>query len=1228
MLARIAAFELRYQLRSPLFAVGFALFFLLPFGSVASDNVHIGSGGNVHLNSPYALAQTVAIMNVFALFVVTAFVANVVIRDDETGFAPLVRTTRVSKRDYLVGRFVGALTVAFGVTLAVPLGVWVGSCMPWVDAETLGPFVPGHYLYAAFVLSLPTVALMAAAFFAVATLTRSLVWTFIGAAASLVLFLATRLMLRDPAWDAVSAWTDPFGIGALDLATRYWTAAERNSLMPALAGTLLGNRLLWLAIGAALFAAAYAVFRFEARPGSLTRRRGRGAAADPQGDAPGTPGDPPTAARQTASRRILPGGPHPQLPVSEPTGVPARRGSMWAQFAALARFDAAFVVRSPAFVVLLFLGLGNSLGSLVGTVEGRGVDYLPVTRAVVDALQNSFTLFPLLIAVFYGGELVWRDRERRMHEIVDATPAPDWAFVLPKALAVAGVLLASYVVALLGSMAFQAAHGYFDFELGKYLLWFLLPGLASTWLPGVLSVFVQAVVPNKFVGWGVMVVYIVAGIALASLGFEHVLYNYGDTPPVPLSDMNGAGRFWIGRVWAQAYWLAFAAILLVVTHALWRRGADTALRPRLARLPWRLRGATGVALGVAVLAWLASGAWVFYNTNVLNRYETRDESEARLAELEKALLPFETVPQPTITHVHLEVALYPRQTRAETRGYYLMENRSGQALTEVHVQWNPDLQLRRLDVAGGRVEREWERFGYRIIRLAQPLQPGEQARLDFETVLEQRGFVNRRPLTSVVANGSFISNFDVTPNLGIRREGLLQDRAKRREHGLAPELRPARLEDAHARAHHYLRHDSDWVTAEIALSTDADQTPVAPGYTISDTTAGGRRTVVTRTEAPIQNFFSLQSAQYAVAQDTWTGPGAAPVQLAVYYHPAHSRNVRRMLDAMKASLGVFSARFTPFQFRQMRIVEFPQYGTFAQSFANTVPYSESIGFVQDFRDEQADEKIDLVTYVTAHELAHQWWAHQVIGADQQGMTLLSESLAQYSALLVMEQLYGKEQLRKFLRLELDDYLRSRGREVIEELPLARVEDQGYIHYHKGALAMWALKEEIGEETVNRALRRLLAAYAFKPAPYPSSTDFLTALRQEAGPAHEGLIADLFEKITVLDLQAHDARVTQQPDGRYEVRFTVEARKLYADGTGAQTEAPLDESFVVGAFATEPGTRGYGRDSVLALERRSLTSGSQEIALVLDRAPAFVGIDPFNTRIDRNSADNLTSVEGP
>jgi ABC-2 type transport system permease protein len=1187
--ASVAAFEWRYQLKSPVFWVGCLLFFLLTFGATTVDEIQIGSRGNVNINSPFAIVQTLATLSVFAVFVVVALVAGPVLRDDETGFAPILRSTRIGKTAYLGGRFFGACAVALLVLAAVPLANAVGSLMPWLDAEKIGPFNPGHYLWALFVFGLPTVLITGALFFALATATRSMMWTYIGAVALLTLFFVTRSLLRDLQYDTVAALSDPFGLSALGILTKYWTAADRNTRLPEVGGLLLANRALWLGLAAAAWAVAWRVFRFESRGSQRSAT---------------TPAE---ADRRAPAARS---GPLP-APRSD-------RTTRWAQFVALARFDMGHVFRSPAFVVLLAMGVLNAGGSMVQVGQWYGSGSYPVTRLMVQVLQGAFSIMPIIIAIYYGGELVWRDRERRVHEMLDATAAPDWAHLVPKIAAVAGVLAATALVGTLTGMTAQLLRGYTQLEPGRYLLWFILPTVIASLQLAVLSIFVQVLVPQKFLGWGVMLVYLVASVAMAGAGFEHNLYNYAGTPPVPLSDMGGMDRFWIGPAWFQLYWSAAATVLAVLAYALWRRGSVTALRPRLAQLRRRLRGPALALTAGALAVFGGSGAFIFYNTNVLHRYASTPEREALLAEAERTLMPFENLPMPRVTGVTLDVQLYPRQTRAVTRGRYQLTNRSAQPIEQMHLSWSEWLTIDELELPGATVLREYPRFNHRVYQFKPALQPGQTRELRFATTLQEKGFANGAGLTRIVANGTFIDNGDIEPAIGILRRGFLTDRAKRRKYGLPAELRLTPLEDERGRERNIISPASDWVDADITVTTDADQTPIAPGDTVSDTVKDGRRTVHFKPDAPINHFFSIQSARYAVQRDTF-----GPVQLAVYHQPGHDANVGRMLAAMKASLKLFGEQFSPYQFRQARILEFPSYADFAQSFANTIPYSENLGFLTRLTD---PDKIDVVTYITAHEIAHQWWGHQLAASEQQGATMLIETFAQYSALLVMERLYGREHMRRFLKYELDRYLRDRGGEAMEETPLARVENQPYIHYRKGSLAMYWLKEVVGEPVVNRALADLLQAYALKAAPYPNTRDFLQRLRAQAGPAHDALITDLFEHITLLDLKATAARSERLPDGRYQVSFEVDAHKFHADGQGRETEAPLDEPVDIGVFSAEPGSTGFTSSAVLLFERHGLRSGRQTVKLVVEREPRWVGVDPYNKRIDRNSADNLALIQ--
>ena len=276
---------------------------------------------------------------------------------------------------------------------------------------------------------------------------------------------------------------------------------------------------------------------------------------------------------------------------------------------------------------------------------------------------------------------------------------------------------------------------------------------------------------------------------------------------------------------------------------------------------------------------------------------------------------------------------------------------------------------------------------------------------------------------------------------------------------------------------------ADWVNADITVTTDADQTPLAPGYQVSRRHHGdGRRTVRFVTEAPVLNFFSVQSARYEIARQMHNG-----VEMVVY--PRRRARPERAADADGAGSGRWtttrpisrptsSARRGSSSSRLRLASPSPMPNTFA--------WSEGIGFIADSRSDET--KIDYVTYVAAHEFAHQWWAHQIVGADMQGATLLSETLAQYSALMVMEKMYGPDQIRRFLKFELDRYLRvarhradrgtaaGPGREpAVHPLPQGRA---GHVP---------AARPDRRGQRSTAPCASCCTRYAFKGAPYPRST---------------------------------------------------------------------------------------------------------------------------------------------
>ena len=1196
MFFKIAGFELRYQLRQPIFWVGMVMFFIMAFASVAvQDLVNLGSADNIHKNATYAICFSTLLLSLIYMFITTAIVANVITRDDDTGFGAIIRSTSIRKADYLYGRYLGALVASAIGMLSIPAGLMLGAAAPWVDKQTLSAFTFMPYVYTYATLGLPILILTSALYFTLTTITRSMMWTYVGLVALLALRLMSGLVLSRPGMEHIAALWEPFGFGAFGAATHYWTASERNLLLPPIVGDMLWNKVIWLGVSAVLLALAYRLFNFQTS--ELSGRRARRALGLEE---------PATAIPAAAA----------------PAKFPSRFDSAttWAQLWARTKLDAGQVFKSPAYFVLLALAILVSLVNLWFStdISAYGGKIYPVTRAMVAALSNAFTFFTAVIAVYYAGELVWRERERRTHEIIDATPVPDWMFIVPKTGAIALVLISTMIGGVAIALLSQLVRGYTDLEISKYLLWYVLPNVVDMTLLAVLAVFVQALSPNKYAGWAVMVIYIISGGVLSNLGFEHNLYQYGGSPNVPLSDMDGQGTYWIGAYWFRFYWAAFALVLLVLTYGLWRRGTETRFLPRLRRLPHRLNGPAGVILAVALLAFAGSGAFIFYNTNILNPYRTQLGDDKWAADYEKHFLAFQTLPQPKVAKVSLAIQIFPKQTRIETSGSYVIQNRTDKPLTAMHVRFTRDLVVDSLTIPGAHLQKQYDGFNYRIYAFDTPLRPGESRTMTFATTYGQHGFRNSQNIVDIVGNGTFVNDVDLAPIIGMDQHALLQDRTKRRKYGLAPDLRMPKLGQPGADQFNYIRHDSDWVTSDLTVTTDADQIPIAPGYRTAETVTAGRRTAHFVADSPIMHFFSAQSARYAVKTVNYKG-----VDISVYYDPAHPWNVATIQKAMKAGLDYYQANYSPYQFHQVRVLEFPApQGAFAQSFANTIPWSEGIFFIADNRD---PNRVDMVTYVGAHELGHQWWAHQVIGADEQGSTVLSETLAQYSAGMVMKHMYGPDMMRKFLKFELDSYLKGRGGDVLPEQPLEQVENQAYIHYRKGSLVMYRLQDQIGEAAVNRALRHLLHDYAFKGPPYPTSLALVNDLRQEAPADKQQLITDLFEKITLYDMKANKAVAKKRADGRYDLTLTLTAKKLYADGAGKETEAPMNETVDVGAFDVEPGQDGFSSKKVIALQPMTIHSGTQTVTMVVSRAPKIAGVDPYNTMIVRNSEANVTKV---
>lgn len=1190
MFFEILRFELRQQLKAPLFWIIAAVFGALAFTLVSTDAVIIGgSSGNVLRNAPMVIVKLLSVLTFISMVFVAIFVAGAALRDFDQRTAELFFTTPVSRGAYLGGRFAAGYLASLAIMLVCVLGIALGGMMPWIDTLRLGPASWHGYAWGFGVMVVPDMLFIAALLFLLASTTRSLLATFLGVIVYIVLQAIVGQLTKDVNNHFVAAMLDPLGGRTVGLVTRYWSAYQSNHELPELTGVLLFNRLLWIGASLVMFGATFVLFRPNREGLQLPRRKKRA--------------EPPIL-RPQASHATL------TLPKAHlADDLRAHLMQLRTQFA----FDTLGVLRGVPFLIMLALGVANLFGVLMLSGQIYGTATWPVTHQVLEGVRGSFQWLLFIIITFYAGELVWRERSQRSAEVTDAFPLPDWIPLVAKLGALFAVIVVFLLIGSLVGIGWQLGHGYTHIEPGLYLATLALDAIPFVLLAA-LALFLQVLSNNKFLGYLLTIVWFVCQIGFSLLHWEQNLYNYGNVPETPYSDMNGFGHFLRAALWFDFYWASCAVVVLVLAALFWVRGTGQAWRERVREARSRLHAPAKIALALALLAFVGSGTWIYYNTNVLNHYLSSSDKLKQRADYEKKYAKYKDLPQPRITAVKADVDIYPYQRRLEIHGHYTLVNKHDTPISELHVNYTDGFRLKSLDFAPHDTVSEDKDLGYTIYKLKTLLAPGASMDFDFDLEYAPKGFTNSPEGQFLAYNGTFFNN-TVMPQFGYQTEEQITDRNDRRKYGLKGDApRMPKLGDEKARANTYISNDADWISFDTTVSTAADQIAVAPGYLQKEWTANGRHYFHYTMDKPMLPFFSYLSARYAVKQVLWKG-----VDISVYYNPAHAWNVDRMIQGAKDALDYYDANYTPYQFRQLRILEFPNYAGFAQSFANTIPFSESIGFVADLRDKS---KIDYVYYVTAHEVAHQWWAHRVIGANMQGSTMLSESLAQYSALMVMKQKYGADQMHKFLKYELDAYLAGRATEKLAEEPLAKVENQQYIHYRKGSLVFYALQDYIGEDTLDAMLKQFLLDKGFQQAPYTTSQEFMDALAKAAGPKWQPLLDDFFWKITLFDNRMTEATAKKLPDGKYEVTMKVHAGKVYVDGTGKETDATPDIPIDIGVFAA-PANGKDGKP--LYLKKRMVANGDSTITVTVDGKPFDAGIDPYNELIDRVSNDNRRPI---
>ncbi len=1182
MFIHFIAFEIKKGLRSPQIYVFSSILFLFCFVAVTYDDftITLDDISNIGLNAPYAvMSVTGIIVSSLGMLFIAAIMSNIALRDINSNFYALLFATPVDRFGYFFGRMCGGLILCLIPFLGLYAAYLLGLNMPWIKAERLLPFDSQPFLEGFFYNILPNVILLGSLFYGLGLLFKNKGYVLVVAVLLYMGYIILAGSITDNSLGAVAIYLDPLGYNGYRLISKYWSVTDKNSMNLGFHALFLGSRVIWLAIALCVTVWMYKSFSFTL----------------------------PSKTPSKEKKLMLPnrGKKHGKLFLGTPK---------WDFQTYLLQFYNSFILdlkgilTSIPFLVILVAGLFNLLSGTLDAKSYLGIYSHPTTFIMLTIIKGKYVQPLYVILLYYAGELVWGSRDVNFDNIYNAAPYANAPIVLSKFATLWAIIMLWLVLGVFVAVFSQALAGYTRFQIGVYVYDLMVTQFIYFALLAIVGITLHVLLQNRYLGY--LVFLLVAAINLLlwnPLGVNNHLIRFLDIPSGFYSDFYGHRPFRNGYLWYTLYWSSITVIIGFLAVLLWKRQEN---RRRSSELRNRLiRDKNGLILIAILLVSIGLGSFVS-KRQVVTDHDTVDLLKARY---ETTYGAFKYVPQPTITSSRYHVDIHPEDKELSITGELQLTNTTAMRMDSLHIsaggfalgRFLPLTKFHSIEVQGAYDILIDSVLGYRILRMEPPLNSGESTTLRFKSHYKGPGILLERSNMRINSNGSFFNNFNITPRIGYDVNLELGDNTVRKDLGLENKQYLFNKQDSLGIRTPEFDADGFWVDTEVILSTSPNQTAITSGTLIKTWEAGNRNYFQYSNRVPVANKLSFASAEYYEERGTHRGKA-----LSVYYHPEHRYNVDTMMDAMKKTLDYCAANFGPYPLDHLRIVEFPRYATYASTFPGTIMYSEALGFLSDY-DERLT--VDFPYYVTAHEIAHQWWGMLFFPARTKGSGMLSESLAQYCALMVLKEELGSEAIKNYLQFEHDQYFLKRGDDIDHEQPLVENESKQYIDYHKGALAFYALQERIGEKQLNTVLRSFLEQYQFQDQPpFPIAWELLEAIKDSSGMKDLDYITDLFEHVVEHDIRLLNATSVMGPNGP-EIHLEGQAHKRYLKNGRVYDKIPLTGKVTLAL---------YRQDKLVSLSTGVFDeNGRLDVALSLLETPTHVVIDPYFNYLDAERNDN-------
>jgi len=1177
MFSKLLQFEWHNNTRNWTFYASFILFLIFGFFVSAFANF---SFSGAYKNSPYVLTYAIGLISLTIIFSITIQVAQSFLKEYETKFDPIIFTTPISKFNYLASKFITAFAIAALSFLMFILGMLFGHQMSWLSKDEIGSFELINYFWPYLIIVLPNIFLCLSILTALAWTTRSKLMIYVGGFLIYILYIAGSLFSNSPIFANASpssatqmsfaAKIDPFGLAAFLEQTRYWTSIEKNNNLLLFTGNFLFNRILWLGISLLLVFISYKVFSF--RKSKTKKSKSKKVEF-------GSISFSPEAPKQIEFRSFK-------------HNIAVLQSNI--------KMDIFLIVKGIPFILILLLFSGLLLIEISDEIDGgiRLAENITNTALMISTIMDRLPFILILIILFYSSELVNRSENSKFDMLENTTPYSQIMVFIAKLLSLFSIALIIIGVSILIGCSFQIINANAPIEFGLYFSMLYYLGLPIL-LISILVVFIQTLIKNKYLGLSVatLTVVLISSPIGDQLGISHPLLRFGDAFKREYFDLNSFGKYTFPFHISMLYNTGLALILIIITSILWKR--NTSLLKSFRQNSFNAIQKAIFILGI--ILFIGFGSYLFYKTNIEYPYINQEDQNNWSEQYELNLKKYAPLVQPTITSVKSTVDLFSEENRYEVSGSYELINNSEKAIDSLLLYIDRNSKLTSIKIQNAEKLDANSKFNHYWYRLAKPMKPHQKLKMAFSFTSTWSPFKGHTAFNSIIENGSFIRISRYFPTFGYQVSNEIESKKERKKRHLPAQTPLKKLEDKTIIPNAFIDYDA-------IVSTSKIQTAIGVGDLIGKWKKGDRNYFHYKSNRKIPFRFAFASAKYQIKKILYKG-----ISIEVYYNKRHSRNIKKLISGIQNTIDYCQTNFGKYPYKTIRYAEVSAFadGFAATSYPSTVFMKENFGFYSDLSN---INKEDVINQLTAHELSHEWWGNSQIAPEQkEGSWILTETLAQYTELMLYEKEHGLEKALQTLKIHLDLYLSARSYDPETSLYKTNYETP-YLPYDKGMLVMHQLRLLIGEEKVNQALKNFLNHYKY-PNQNPDSENLLKEIYAVTDPKLHWKLDEMFKNIITYSSKIVSVE-SQKKNGFYEVSFKVNSEKYAENAVGKRKLIDNDKTVDIGI---------YDQNGKLFCYPFPLKNNTTQGKIKLKTKPQLIVVDPYLKNIDTFIKDNEKEI---